>query len=353
MLRSGIASTAFGLAVLVGGTLRAGEPAPSEAVTLANVVEPTANSPNEPLASEFSLARSKHFLDSASLAWQKNRDCMTCHTNYLFLLARPALGADDEAHRTVREYAERLVTERWKDKGPRWDAEVVMTALVLAANDGATTHKLHPTTAEALERMWKVQHADGGFEWIRCDWPPFESDHEFGATMAALAVSVAPESYAETPSAAQGIAKLKQYFKATPMPTLHHRLMLLWADTYRAGWLSREDRKGLLNQLMALQHADGGWSAASLGNWQRADGTEQDFKSSDGYATGLAIYLARRSGVSADDPRLVSGVHWLKTNQRASGRWFTRSLHKDSRHFLTHAGTSMAILALSSCNALR
>ena len=40
-------------------------------------------------------------------------------------------------------------------------------------------------------------------------------------------------------------------------------------------------------------------------------------------------------------------------NQRESGRWFTRSLYKDSRHFLSHAGTNMAVLALAACDQLK
>ena len=129
--------------------------------------------------------------------------------------------------------------------------------------------------------------------------------------------------------------------------------MLLWADTYRGGWLSPTERKDLLDELLALQHEDGGWSLATLGDWRRADGSPQDVTTGDGYATGLAIVLARRSDISVSDERLVKAVHWLKTNQRASGRWFTRSLHKDSRHYMTHAGTNMALLALATCDALR
>lgn len=325
------------------------EPAP---VTLANLVDPGPNKPDEPLAEHYSAAKSKQFLDAASLSWQKNRECMACHTNYLYLMARPALGVQDEAHQTVRRFAEDLVTKRWKEKGPRWDAEVVMTALVLAAGDAATGDKLHPVTREALDRMWTVQRDHGGFEWISCDWPPFESDHEIGAPLAALAVSLAPEGYAETPAAVAGIARIKQYLANTPMPTLHHRLMILWADTYRPGWLTPDQRAKALAEVLALQLPDGGWSAAAMGNWKRGDGTEQAVTTSDGYGTGLAIYLARRSGIAADDERLVRGVNWLKTHQRASGRWFTRSLFKDGRHYLTHAGTSMAILALDSCGAL-
>jgi squalene-hopene/tetraprenyl-beta-curcumene cyclase len=329
--------------------LRGEEPAIPLAVTLENVVTPADNSADEPLAETFSLERGASFLDATSLAWQKQRDCMTCHTNYLYLLARPQLGPDTAAHRIVRAYAENLVTSRWPDKGPRWDAEVVMTAMVLAYNDRLTTGKLHPTTRTALDRMWTIQREDGGVTWINCGWPPFELDDEFGATMMALAVSAAPKGYAETPAAQAGINKLRGYFTPDTLPTLHHRAMLLWADTLRPGWLTAEPRAKVLEEILALQHADGGWSIASLGDWQRADGSPQDTTSGDGYATGLAIVLARGAGLPPDDARLAHGIAWLKSHQRQSGRWFTRSLHKDSKHYLAHAGTSLALMAIAAC----
>jgi len=339
--------------VLLGLITSAGRAAePLAAVTAENVVEPAANVIDEPLAAAYSLEQGKQFLDAAALTWQKQRDCMACHTNYLYLLTRPALGVNDAAHRTVRQYAEELVTKTWPAKGPRWDTEVVMAGMVLGYNDRLTSGTLHPTTRTALDRMWQVQREDGGVDWISCDWPPFESDDEFGATMMALAVSVAPDKYADTPAAQAGIEKLKKYFVDTPLPTLHHRAMLVWADSYRAGWLSPTERQKIVDELLSLQHEDGSWSIASLGNWQRGDGTPQDLKTGDGYATGLAIYLARRVGIPAEDPRLAKGVAWLKANQRASGRWFTRSLHKDSQHYITHAGSNLALMALASCGAL-
>ena len=70
--------------VLLHTAASAGEP-----VTLENVVEPEPNQADEPFAEKFSTERAARFLDSAALAWQKNRDCMTCHTNYLYLMARP------------------------------------------------------------------------------------------------------------------------------------------------------------------------------------------------------------------------------------------------------------------------
>src|SRR4029079_275672 len=173
-------------------------------VTLENVRDPGANRPDEPLAKEFSLEKGAGFLDAAALQWQKQRQCFTCHTNYAYLYARPSVSADVPAAKEVRKFAEELIQTRWLEKGPRWDAEVVATAAALAFNDAATTGKLHPLTRQALDRMWKVQRDDGGFTWIKCDWPPMESDDHYGATLVAIAVGRAPESYAQSAPAVKG-----------------------------------------------------------------------------------------------------------------------------------------------------
>ncbi|HXT58985.1 MAG TPA: prenyltransferase/squalene oxidase repeat-containing protein [Pirellulales bacterium] len=332
---------------------RADEPARAAngelaAVTLENFVAPQPNRADEPLAKAFSLKRAVDFMDSAALDWQKSRQCFTCHTNYAFLLARPAISADAPAHAAVRSFAEKLVAERWKEQGPRWDAEVVMTGAILALNDSATTGKLHPLTREALDRTWTAQRADGGFDWLKCGWPPMESDDHFGATMAIIGAGAAPEGYAQTEAAKAGLERIRGYLQANPGPTLHHRAMVLWASTYIDGFLSADERQAVIDELAKLQRPDGGWALASLGDWQRSDGGEQDPKNSDGYGTGFVIYVLRRAGLPADDARLQRGIAWLKANQRESGRWFTRSLNKDSKHFISHAGTAFALLALAS-----
>lgn len=325
----------------------------AEPITLKSAVDPGPNKKDEALRKAYSLDEAVKFLDSASLTWQKKRQCFTCHTNFAYLYARPLVDADNEAHREVRRFAEELVTERWEKSGPRWDAEVVASGAALAFNDAATTKKLHEVTRTALDRMWKVQKPDGGFNWLKCDWPPMESDDHYGATLAAIAAGVAPEKYAESEPAKAGLARLKGYLAANPGPTAHHRAMVLWASTYYDGWLSAEQKQATIDELLKLQKADGGWCVATLGDWKRKDNTEQDLESSDGYATGFAIYVLRRAGLPADDARLAKGIAWLKANQRESGRWFTRSLYKDSTHFLSHAGTAFAIMALAECGQLK
>jgi squalene-hopene/tetraprenyl-beta-curcumene cyclase len=245
--------------------------------------------------------------------------------------------------------AEELVSQRWPESGPRWDAEVVAATAALAFNDAATTGQLHPVTRTALDRMWTVQKDHGGWNWLKCDWPPMESDDHYGVTLAAIAVGVAPDHYAQTESAKAGMEGIRRYLKQNPAPTLHHEAMLLWAASYVPDLVSEEARAATVGKLLSLQKPDGGWALATLGNWERGDDQQQDLETSDGYGTGFVLYVLRRAHVPVSSEPVQRGLSWLKTHQRESGRWFTRSLHKDNHHFISHAGTAMAVMALQSC----
>jgi squalene-hopene/tetraprenyl-beta-curcumene cyclase len=336
---------AFGIVLLCGLETSALEP-----VTSRNLVAPAPNSKEEPLAKEFSIEAAARFLDSASLEWQRTRQCITCHTNQAYLFARPALGSDAPALKEVRAFAESQVQAGWKRQQPREDAYVVATAAALAFSDAATTRKLHPLTREALDAMWKYQRNDGGWNWLKCNWPPLESDDHYGVTLAALAVGVAPGNYAKSDAAQKGLDGIRRYLKANPPTMLHHRAMLLWVSSYLDGFLSDPEKQATIKELRTLQKKDGGWNLATLGKWNRAKIEEpQDTESSDGYATGFVIYVLRRAGIPANDSGIQKGVAWLKANQRESGRWFTRSLNRDNKHFITHAGSAFAVLALVEC----
>ena len=328
--------------------------AAAEPVTLENYEAPTANVKDEPLAQEFSLEKAAHFLDSASLEWHSSRGCFACHTGYAYLTARPFVDANAPAHKTIRAAAEDLVEKRWADpeKGPRWDTEVIVTAWALAFNDSMTTKTLHPLTKTALDRMWTVQREDGGFDWIKCGWPPSELDDEYGAVLALIAVGVAPDNYRDSEPAQAGIKKIQAYLEKNPLPSLHHKTMLVWADSYLPQLLTDEQSQAIVNELLAKQLPDGGWSAATLGDWKRGDDTPQQFDVSDGFGTGYAVYILRKAGIAAEDLRIQKGVAWLKSNQRESGRWFARSVFKDSKHYLTHNATAFAIMALGECGEL-
>lgn len=313
------------------------------------------NSPDEPLAKTMSLARAAEFLDQQSRAWTQIRKCGACHTNYPYLTARGQLGGDLTVLQEVRSFFEKRVANWDSDKKedkPRWDAEVVATAATLALQDAFTTGKLHPLTRQALDRMWTLQRKDGGWNWLKCAWPPLEHDDYYGVVYAAVGVGHAPDGYAQTPKAKAGLEKLRAYFnyKTNPPPSLHHKAMLLWASMKLEGLMSEKMRQSTVTELLALQKPDGGWSLPSLGDWVgHAELPNNRNAPSDGYATGFVIYILRQAGTPASSEPIRKGIAWLKNNQRQSGSWFTRSVNTDRYHFITHAGTAYAVMALKAC----
>ena len=317
-------------------------------ITLENVVSPGPNLSDEPFAEKFSMQQAVRFLDSAALTWQKQRKCFSCHSNYAFLLARPAVTHKVTAHRQIREAAEYLATH--PRKMGYQATEAVMVASVLAQNDAATTGKLHPATRLALDEMWVHQRADGGWKWLDDNEPPSEIEEHYGVTMAAIGAGIAPDGYSGTPAARKGLEKIRRYLRNNPPANIHNRAMKMLASLHVDGIMTKPERQKVVDDLFALQKPDGGWNLATLGaNWKRADGAPQDYQTSDGYGTGFAIYVLRTAGVSAEDRRIQKGIRWLKSHQRASGRWFTRSMDKDSKQFITHSGTAYAVLALAAC----
>jgi squalene-hopene/tetraprenyl-beta-curcumene cyclase len=314
--------------------------------------EPAKSKPDEPLARQFSLEKARDALDAISTHWIDQHKCASCHTIYPYLIARPALkdsGAQDKIRAFVEKRAANFDSGKKEDK-PRGDTEIVATAATLAINDARTTGKLHPLTRQTLDRIWTLQQPDGSWNWYKCGWPPFELDDYWGAVFAAVGVGHAPEGYAETEKAKSGLKKLRDYLKKTPPPNLHHKAWLLWASLKLDGLLSKEDQQKAIKELLALQREDGGWSLASMAEWTGQAGPVDGKKApSDGYGTGLVVYVLREAGVPASDKAIQRGVSWIKANQRESGQWYTHSLNESEHNYIAHAGTAFAVLALQSC----
>ena len=310
--------------------------------------KPQPTVPDEPLAERLSLTRAAEYLDGVNHDWLATKNCGTCHTTYPFLMARPAL--KDTPHATekkVRDFFEDRAAN-WDTKKPRWPTEVVATASILAYHDAHTTGKLHPVTRKALDRMWTLQRPNGTWDWLKCAWPPSEHDDYYGVLIAALGAGIAPERYAESDAAQDGLKRVRQYLKSTPAPTLHHQAILLWVSSYINDLLTPEQRAATVEELLARQRPDGGWSLPSLGDWKWKHGRPNDplMAESDGYATGLVLFILSQTGRKSEEPAIKKGLHWLTQNQRVSGRWFTQSYNDNKQHYITNAGTAYAVMAL-------
>jgi squalene-hopene/tetraprenyl-beta-curcumene cyclase len=338
-------------------TVLAGDEPPSEPPA---VPKPAPTRPDEPLAPALSLGRAAEYLDGVATAWVRDKGCASCHTNYPYLMARRTVGG---LGAPVLVWMRKFFEDRVAGWGPDGKGgslppeddeavtEVVATAATLAFDDAQSTGKLHPRTRQALAAMWAVQREDGSWNWNKHRLPPQELDEYFGVVYAALGVGHAPGGYARSEAAKEGVTRLRSYLKKNAPPNLHHKTWLLWASLRLDGLMTAAERQETIEALLALQHPDGGWALASLGDWKRQSGEPNDkIGPSDGYASGLVLYVLRQAGMSSTDRPIQRGVSWLKTHQRVSGRWFTRSLNADRAHYITNAGTAYALMALTACD---
>ncbi len=110
-----------------------------------------------------------------------------------------------------------------------------------------------------------------------------------------------------------------------------------------AGEKAPEDR---VKQLIAMQHANGGWA--------QAEGL-----ATDAYATGEALYALHECGMPSTDPVYRRGVAYLLGTQKPDGSWlvktraagfqpyFESGFPHGRDQWISQTGTAWAVIALS------
>jgi squalene-hopene/tetraprenyl-beta-curcumene cyclase len=310
--------------------------------------------------------------------------CVSCHTAVPYALSRPGLRktlAEEAPSANERRLLEN-VTKRvrlWKEVAPFYSdadrgayktvesrgTESVLNALVLASND-AQRGQLSNDARLALDNMWAEQQTTGSkkgaWAWLRFANEPWEADDSnfYGATLAAIAAGTAPGNYLARPEIQNNLKMLREYLnrESAAQPAIN-RVVLLWASAKVPGLLQPQQQKAIIDEVLAKQQPDGGWSLASLvGGWKRHDGTPQEAKS-DGYATGLVAFALQQAGIPRDHPQQKLGLAWLAGNQnKQEGFWLAYSLNKNEAHhlspgtalFMNDAATAYAVLALSEAS---
>jgi squalene-hopene/tetraprenyl-beta-curcumene cyclase len=320
-----------------------------------------------------------------------NTFCVSCHTNLPFVFAQSVLrGLPTDAqtssaeNKIIEDVTKRVrlwnsVESYYGDKddaagnGPgSRGTEAVLSAVILAFHD-SQTGELTDDTRLAFKNMWALQQTSGSQEgawlWQKFRLSPWESSASpyFGATLAALAVGVAPGNYRSSPDIQNNLTELRGYLdRGYSDESLLNRAGLLWASTKWPGLLTAEQQKSIVKEIYEKQQNDGGWSLSSL-TWssryfgipslltthRRNDWTPQETRS-DGLATGYLAFVLEQAGVPRDNPQLKSAIVWLIRNQnQAEGYWTAYSLNlkldpsTNVGRFMTDAATAFAVLALS------
>ena len=325
------------------------------------------------------------YLDTRAASWaawsNAQRDhgtfCISCHTTLPYAMARPVLrrvlgeAAPGPAESRILD---NLLTRArgYKDMEPFYPdqtrgvpktsesraIESVMNALVLVTRD-SERGRLSADSQTALNVMWSLQMRtgpqNGAWTWLNFGYEPWESSNSpyFGASMAALAIGTAPDGYASNADIQDKVKNLRGYFtREFDKQSELNRLMVLWASGKMSGLITPEQRSALIDQTLAMQMADGGWSTAAIGGYRRQDGSAID-TDADGYATALATLALQNGGVPPSDPRVGKGLDWLRHHQNPAGQWVATSPNKERdpasepAKFMSDAATALAVLSLT------
>lgn len=358
----------YGIPFLISGTLIQAADSKTDADPQYELgeISITAASDSEDVLKNVSAKSASHYLEIGAKGWSKNKSCVSCHTNGTYLLIRPELSKQlGPPSEEIREFfltqleEFREMPEEKINRGTN-PAGVIYIAAGLAQWDKHLNQEISQETTEAIEFMLSLQQEKGTWSSATC-WPPFESSSYQLATMAAMALGDAP-GWQNQNSQSTAFQKLKTYLTQTTPPHDYGKVLLLWASTRIPNLLKPKQTEEIIKMIRSKQHEDGGWAIRDFakpeewGQGNRAEKlkSEPEFHNppSDGHQTGLAVIVLLDAGVPVDDPQIQKAVNWLKSNQRSSGRWWTRSLNTDNSHYITYSATCYALLALARCGEL-
>ena len=310
-------------------------------------------SDGEATAKTFSFDEGVEFMVEASKSWRDERECVSCHTNGWGLAAQPVIAPGSDEVADGRAFAQGYLMSFIKGEATpsRQYGSVegmVSTAAFLALSDARSGDEVHEATRQGLDHAWELLDESGAWDsWLQCNWPPFESDAEYGPTLMLVALGELEDAAKITAADRRAAERLTDYLKKNEPQSLHAKAMRLWAASHWSKAASAKERRTWREELLAAQGEDGGWSMASLSGpaWKR-DGGEAQTKTSEAYPTAFCVYVLLQTEAKRTDEVVEAGLRWLREHQREGGDWYTRSPRRDGKHYISRAATAFALMAL-------
>ncbi|RLT10333.1 MAG: hypothetical protein DWI21_04470 [Planctomycetota bacterium] len=341
-------------------------------------IEIPAATADEPKVAAFgpeTILAARQYLDDGANYWVREKNCVACHSTGVYMAERPALTSllgkpSEEVLTQFIKSIPAVVGEPVLRDGAKYYGASITTvwrSSGLAAWDKHVTGTLSEHTDKAL-RQTLLCLADEGFvmTFPQVEIPYITTDFEL-TVQAARAIATAPGWLASVKDedSLDRITRMKSYLsKHEPVSDYEHALKLQLAALL-PDVVSPAQRAASIAMLWRQQLPDGGWSTrrmSDLMKWHvKMDPkvvemiqSEPDAANpgSDPYMTAFAIVLLREAGIPAADERLQKGIVWLKQNQRVSGRWWMKSLFRDTYHYSTYISTAQALRALALCGEI-
>src|SRR5262249_44051420 len=295
---------------------------PRPALTDERALLPRATTPQVHQA----VDRAVKYLQTESAAWLNTRRCAACHhvpmplwalgeadrhgyaidRNFVADTTESLLGSPDKL------LASKVFPHPADPPDPRPQGRGLNMGLPFLAVAARSLPSLTEGQEQGLkliaEEIVQKQQPDGSWEFFATlRRPPINESQTTDAVWIILALQGetgpgAPESRR------RALQKAAAWLDSAKRPDLHQDTVLKVLLGVRSG----EPRKTLqktIDELLALQRPDGGWSQ-----------TVPEPKS-DAFATGQTLYVLSLAGFTAERPEIRRGINFLVATQKPDGSW--------------------------------
>jgi hypothetical protein len=285
--------------------------------------EPASVPSATPQQARQAVERAIGYLQTESAAWLKTHKCAACHHVPMVLWSlseaeRQGYAIDkafvaDTVEATLGTPAKLIAAGLFDDPAaapdPRPIGKGVKIGTAFMAVAARSLRSLEEGQERSLRRIAdeivKKQRDDGSWEFFLSRPPINESQTTDGVwLLMALQGETGPDA-SESQRAA--LAKATAWLTGTKLPDNLQDKVFKVLLAARAG-KPRDARQATIDELLALQRVDGGWS-------------QKPEMASDAYATGQTLYVLALAGYTAQRPEIRRGIDFLVATQKPDGSW--------------------------------
>jgi hypothetical protein len=265
-------------------------------------------------------------LQTESASWLNTRKCAACHHVPLPLWAlgeaeRQGYAIDKQFMAETTEsllgsrdklMASRIFPNPADPPDPRPQGRGLNMGLPFLAVAARSLPSLKAEQEQSLkliaEEIVRKQQPDGSWEFFATlRRPPINESQTTDAAWIILALQgVTGPDAPEAQRAA--LAKATAWLEAAKPSDIHQDKALKVLLGVRSA-RPRQALQASIDELLALQRADGGWSQ-TVPEWK-----------SDAFATGQTLYVLSLAGFTAERPEMRRGMDFLVATQKSDGSW--------------------------------
>ncbi|HTI51774.1 MAG TPA: prenyltransferase/squalene oxidase repeat-containing protein [Planctomycetaceae bacterium] len=288
--------------------------------------EPVSIPPATPQQVRQSVDRSIVYLQTESASWLKTRGCAACHhvpmpiwalgeaerqgyaidKKYLTETTESLLGSKDKLMAT-KIFPDPSAPPDPRPQGRGLNMGLPFLAVAARSLPGLTENQVQSLNLIA-DQIVSKQQPDGSWEWFATlRRPPINESQTTDAAWIIMALEgeTGPGAPEERRVA---LSKAIAWLDSAKPADLHQDKVLKVLLGARAA-KPRESLQPVIDELLALQRADGGWSQ-----------TVPEPKS-DAFATGQTLYVLSLVGYTAEQPEIKRAIDFLVATQAADGSW--------------------------------